>query len=166
MCLGCPYQHLIGLECRLHLPYFLVQHPMSHPLYQYEPLEGQHQCSSIYLVRCCHPVQSCHWYLHLRGFRCHYPPPVQTHDHVHGVHDTQRQDSNGHRRLAHLPRSANFGRGTEVRFVAKMIGDLTHVLISAWFIQGHRFDIYEGYGCFLDMPNTVLVDGAIKLGRS
>ncbi|EPT04647.1 hypothetical protein FOMPIDRAFT_1113500, partial [Fomitopsis schrenkii] len=50
--------------------------------------------------------------------------------------------------------------------ILAMIGDLTHVLISAWFIQGHRFDIYEGYGCFLDMPNTVLVDGAIKLGRS
>ncbi|OCH87184.1 putative fungal pheromoneG-protein-coupled receptor [Obba rivulosa] len=25
-----------------------------------------------------------------------------------------------------------------------------------WFIQGHRFDIYEGIGCFYAMPNTIL----------
>jgi len=25
-----------------------------------------------------------------------------------------------------------------------------------WFIQGHRFDIYEGIGCFFVIPNTIL----------
>lgn len=25
-----------------------------------------------------------------------------------------------------------------------------------WFIQGHRFDIYEGIGCFYAIPNTIL----------
>lgn len=24
-----------------------------------------------------------------------------------------------------------------------------------WFIQGHRFDIYEGIGCFYAIPNTI-----------
>ncbi|EMD35184.1 STE3-like pheromone receptor B mating type [Gelatoporia subvermispora B] len=24
-----------------------------------------------------------------------------------------------------------------------------------WFVQGHRFDIYEGIGCFFAMPNTI-----------
>ncbi|PCH39328.1 STE3-domain-containing protein [Wolfiporia cocos MD-104 SS10] len=25
-----------------------------------------------------------------------------------------------------------------------------------WFIQGHRFDIFEGFGCFYAIPNTIL----------
>ena len=25
-----------------------------------------------------------------------------------------------------------------------------------WFIQGHRFDIYEGYGCLFEIANTIL----------
>lgn len=33
---------------------------------------------------------------------------------------------------------------------------LTNARSLAWFIQGHRFDIYEGYGCIFEMPNTIL----------
>lgn len=34
--------------------------------------------------------------------------------------------------------------------------DLTKAFTTDWFIQGHRFDIYEGYGCMYEIPNTIL----------
>ncbi|KAI0946013.1 hypothetical protein AcV7_010103 [Taiwanofungus camphoratus] len=38
------------------------------------------------------------------------------------------------------------------------IGLIPPILVVAlyWFIQGHRFDIYEGYGCIYEIPNTIL----------
>lgn len=32
----------------------------------------------------------------------------------------------------------------------------THIVDSDWFVQGHRFDIFEGLGCSLAVPNTIL----------
>ncbi|EED83530.1 hypothetical fungal pheromone GPCR [Postia placenta Mad-698-R] len=38
------------------------------------------------------------------------------------------------------------------------IGLTPSILVVAlyWFIQGHRFDLYEGYGCIQEIPNTIL----------
>ncbi|CCM01290.1 uncharacterized protein FIBRA_03339 [Fibroporia radiculosa] len=38
------------------------------------------------------------------------------------------------------------------------IGIIPSIVVVAlfWFIQGHRFDIYEGYGCAPEFPNTIL----------
>ncbi|KAH9910602.1 pheromone A receptor-domain-containing protein [Fomitopsis serialis] len=38
------------------------------------------------------------------------------------------------------------------------IGLIPSIVVVAlfWFIQGHRFDIYEGYGCTFEIANTIL----------
>ncbi|PCH42926.1 putative fungal pheromoneG-protein-coupled receptor [Wolfiporia cocos MD-104 SS10] len=43
-------------------------------------------------------------------------------------------------------------------YIDLAIGLIPSILVVAlyWFIQGHRFDLYEGYGCQLEIANTIL----------